>query len=174
MAGLAPGVWTEIPGFGWPTAAGGTPAPGVFGAPAPAGPGVTGVSFGFGLGAPGTGPLAPGGAGGLPLAPGTGNALAFGKALGATLAGDGALGAAPGAPGLIAALGGTGSLPCWISVARCATDGGNVGPAPGGLAPPGPAPGPTGPGAGGRLMTLLMTVVLWMLAKMMLFGGGET
>jgi hypothetical protein len=37
-----------------------------------------------------------------------------------------------------------------------------------------PAPGATGTGGGGRLMTLLMTVVLWMLAKMMLFRGGTT
>jgi hypothetical protein len=29
--------------------------------------------------------------------------------------------------GLIDALGGTGALPCWISVARCATDGGSAG-----------------------------------------------
>jgi hypothetical protein len=37
-----------------------------------------------------------------------------------------------------------------------------------------PAPGATGTGGAGRLMTLLMTVVLWMLAKMMLFRGGTT
>ena len=103
--------------------------------------------------------------------PGTGNVLALGSgwpaggAFGATLAGNGAFGAAPprgpngapgppGAPGgprllslgLIEALGGGGSLPCWISEARCATDGGKPGVAisrgaiPGGppLRPPGP------------------------------------
>ncbi|PPD04965.1 MAG: hypothetical protein CTY30_12270, partial [Methylocystis sp.] len=108
----------------------------------------------------------------------------------------GALGA-PGAPGkpvltagLIDALGGTGALPCWIRVALCATAGGSTGvapPCPGapattgagtaplGLAPPfRPGTGPRGPGGGGRLMTLLMTALLWMLAKMMLFGGGAT
>jgi hypothetical protein len=95
------------------------------------------------------------------------------------------------AAGLIEALGGTGIFPCWISVAFCATAGGSAGPAPAGVAPPCPgdtdgttpplalgrtlpAPGPTGTGGGGRLMTLLMTVVLWMLAKMMLFRGGTT
>lgn len=76
---------------------------------------------------------APGGGSGAPLAPGTGNALALGNpcpcgsALGATLAG-----VTPGVPGLAAglidALGGTGSLPCWISEARCATAGGSDGP----------------------------------------------
>jgi hypothetical protein len=40
------------------------------------------------------------------------------------------------AAGLIAALGGTGALPCWISVALCATAGGSVGVAP-------PCPGAT-------------------------------
>jgi hypothetical protein len=98
--------------------------------------------------------------------------------------------AVPGlAAGLIEALGGTGSFPCWISEAFCATAGGSDGPAPatppcpgdtGGTTPPLalgrtlPAPGATGTGGGGRLMTLLMTVVLWMLAKMMLFRGGTT
>jgi len=47
---------------------------------------------------------------------------------------------APGKPalaaGLIAALGGIGALPCWISVALCATAGGSVGVAP-------PCPGAT-------------------------------
>jgi hypothetical protein len=93
--------------------------------------------------------------------------------------------------GLIDALGGTGALPCWISVARCATDGGSAGlalPGAGAGTAPGTPPllagrtaAPTGapcPGAkpcgGGRLITVLMTVVLWMLAKMMLFGGGAT
>jgi hypothetical protein len=101
------------------------------------------------------------------------------------------------AAGLIEALGGTGSFPCWISEAFCATAGGSDGPAPAGVTPPCPgaplaagdndgaasplalgrplpAPGATGTGGGGRLMTLLMTVVLWMLAKMMLFRGGTT
>jgi hypothetical protein len=98
---------------------------------------------------------------------------------------------APGKPalaaGLIAALGGTGALPCWISVARCATAGGSVGvapPCPGATGEPGrppalapsPASGPApgDPGCGRLLMTLLMTALLWMLAKMMLFGGGAT
>jgi hypothetical protein len=100
---------------------------------------------------------------------------------------------APGTPGLataglIDALGGTGALPCWISVALCATDGGSAGvAAPGaatGIAPLAPigvlaesgttgAP-PGGGGAGGRLITVLMTRVLWMLEKIMLFGGGAT
>jgi hypothetical protein len=94
--------------------------------------------------------------------------------------------------GLIDALGGTGALPCWISVARCATDGGSAGLAlpgagagtapgtppllPGRTAAPAgaPCPGAKPCGGGGRLITVLMTVVLWMLAKMMLFGGGAT
>ena len=106
----------------------------------------------------------------------------------------------PGAPslaaGLIEALGGTGIFPCWINEAFCATAGGNDGPAavgvvtlpcPGaplaagdndGAAPPlalgRPLPAPGATGGGGRLMTVLMTVVLWMLAKMMLFRGGTT
>ena len=54
---------------------------------------------------------------------------------------------APGKPvlaaGLIAALGGTGALPCWISVALCATAGGSVGVAP-------PCPGATATGEPGR------------------------
>jgi hypothetical protein len=58
---LRPGAWAEKPGFGWPAAAGGIPAPGVFGAPVPAGDGVTGASCAC--------------AGGFPLAPGTGSAL---------------------------------------------------------------------------------------------------
>jgi hypothetical protein len=45
-----------------------------------------------------------------------------------------------------------------------------LGGAPG---PPG-ATGAAGAGCGGWLMTVLITVVLWMLAKMMLFGGGAT
>jgi hypothetical protein len=74
------------------------------------------------------------------------------------------------AVGWIVALGGIGALPCWISAARCATACGTA--APAGLARPatagarlpGPAPAPTpAAGAGGRLITVLMTVVLWML-----------
>jgi len=34
------------------------------------------------------------------------------------------------AAGLIEALGGTGNLPCWISEAFCATEGGSAGPLP--------------------------------------------
>jgi hypothetical protein len=153
MAGLEPGA-----------------APGAVGA---AGPGGTTPGLAFGLTAPGDS-AALGGAGGVPLAPGTGRALVLGKgwvegsAPGA-LTGCGAFGlpACPGpgkpafAAGLIVALGGTGILPCWISVARCATAGGSVGVAPTcpgaavaagepgrepgrpiALAPPGPAPGP--------------------------------
>jgi hypothetical protein len=94
---------------------------------------------------------------------------------------------APGKPalaaGLIAALGGTGALPCWISVALCATAGGSVGvapPCPGATGEPGrppalvPSPLTGAAGCDGRLITLLMTDLLWMLAKMMLFGGGAT
>jgi hypothetical protein len=46
----------------------------------------------------------------------------------------------------------------------------------GGPGPPGAAggAGAAGAGCGGWLMTVLITVVLWMLAKMMLFGGGAT
>jgi hypothetical protein len=96
-----------------------------------------------------------------------GSALAFGrvdcsgKLVGLTLAGI-----APGVPGfavgLIEALCGTGNLPCWISAARCVTAAGNAGPAPAGC--PAAAAGlPGGTGSGGRLITVLMTVVLWML-----------
>jgi hypothetical protein len=96
---------------------------------------------------------------------------------------------APGKPvltaGLIVALGGTGALPCWISVALCATAGGRVGAAPppcpgatlaaGELGRPlSPSPAAGKAGCGGLLMTLLMTARLWILAKMMLFGGGAT
>jgi hypothetical protein len=103
-------------------------------------------------------PLAPGlpGAAGLPGAPGVPSA--------------------PGAPGftavLIEALGGAGSLPCWISVAFCATEGGSAGLAALGattgmpaLVPTWPAgdPGATG-ASGGRLMTVSITLLLWMLA----------
>ena len=156
-----------------------------------------GASLAFGLTAPG-GDTAALGAGGAPLAPGTGNALvlgndwfgasAFGALTGCITFGLPA-GPAPGKPalaaGLIAALGGTGALPCWISVALCATAGGSVGVAPPrpGTTPAGEPAAPTGlpptpaTGAAGceaLLMTLLMTLLLWMLAKMMLFGGGAT
>ena len=158
-------------------------------------PGASGAGLAFGLTAPGD-TAALGGGGGAPLAPGTGSALVLGKgcvegsAPGA-LAGSVAFGLpacpAPGKPalaaGLIAALGGTGALPCWISVALCATAGGSVGvapPCPGATGEPGRPPAlvpspPTGAaGCDGRLITLLMTARLWMLAKMMLFGGGAT
>ena len=172
-------------------------APGAVGAADPGGL-APGASLAFGLTAPGD-TAALGDAGGAPLAPGTGSALVLGKgwadgsAPGA-LTGCVAFGLpacpAPGKPafaaGLIAALGGTGALPCWISVALCATAGGSVGVAPPGrgatvaagepAGPPALAPSPaTGAaGCGGLLMTLLMTALLWMLAKMMLFGGGAT
>ena len=159
MAGLEPGA-----------------APGAVGA---ADPGGAAPGLAFGLTAPGD-TAALGGAGGAPLAPGTGRALVLGKgwvdgsAPGA-LAGCVAFGlpvcpaGAPGKPaltaGLIAALGGTGALPCWISVALCATAGGSVGvapPCPGATVaagepgrpialapspPPGPATGPGQPAA---------------------------
>jgi hypothetical protein len=95
------------------------------------------------------------------LVPGTGNAFAFGSpcagggAFGDTLVGSGVAGAAfapAGAPsaaglaGLIEALGGTGSFPCWISEAFCATAGGSVGPAPAGNAAFGAALVPSAPG----------------------------
>ena len=116
---------------------------------------------------------APAGGGGAPLAPGTGSALAFGNPCpcGAVLAEI-----APVAPslavGLIEALGGIGSLPCWIRDARCATTGGRAGP---GVAARAAAAAVGDPGvAGGWLITVLMTVVLWMLLKTTLLGGGAT
>ena len=123
----------------------------------------------FGGTAPGTAA-----AGGLPGAPGAGKVLASGSlaaagggvVAGATLAGPGA-----GIPGLtvgwIVALGGIGALPCWIRAARCATACGTAGPAvvarpaTAGARLPGPGAGPAA-GGGGRLITVLMTVVLWM------------
>jgi hypothetical protein len=165
------------------------------------GRGAPGASLAFGFTAPGD-TAALGGAGGAPLAPGTGRALILGEGCveggvpGGAFTGCVAFGlpacpaGAPGKPvltaGLIVALGGTGALPCWISVALCATAGGNVGVAPprcaGATAPAGApgrpiglAPGPAaGKGVCGLLITLLMTALLWMLAKMMLFGGGAT
>ena len=116
------------------------------------------------------------GGGGAPGAPGTGSELALGipcpggKALGVTLAGT-APGGVPGlAVGLIEALGGTGSLPCWIREARCATAGGSDGPGVPARAAAA-AVGELGV-AVGWLITVLITVVLWMLLKTMLFGGG--
>jgi hypothetical protein len=195
----------ETAGFGTPAGAA-VPTAGLEPPTAPAGGGAAGgvapgASFAFGRAAPGD--TAALGAGGAPLAPGTGSVLVFGKAwfegsaLGA-FAGSVAFGAPALLPpgtgaavkpvftaGLIAALGGTGNLPCWISVAFCATEGGNVG-----VAPPCPGPAvtagatevplalrpspPPATGGDGLLMTVLITVVLWMLAKMMLFGGGAT
>ena len=168
--------------------------PGVFGAPPvagtfgveTAGEVVAGANFALGFAMFG---VVPDGKGGAPFWPGTGSALAFGKASGVTFVDNGLVDDAPGpvlgvvvlTAGLIEALGGTGNFPCWISEALCATEGGRPGVAAAGGAPPvpdkpfaAPAPGPLGPGCGGWLITLLMTVVLWMLAKMMLFGGGAT
>jgi hypothetical protein len=168
-------------------------------APRAVGDNPPGASLAFGLTVPGDTP-ALGGAGGAPLAPGTGSALVLGKGwfggsapgafAGCVTFGLACPAGAPGKPaftaGLIVALGGTGALPCWISVALCATAGGSVGVAPPGrgaavavgnpAGPPALAPSPaTGAaGCGGLLMTLLMTALLWMLAKMMLFGGGAT
>ena len=68
------------------------------------------------------------------------------------------------AAGMFATLGGGGSLPCWISITRCCTFFGNCGAAVmvgGGVVAVG-APGAGAAGAG-WLMTLRMTVVLWML-----------
>ena len=189
LGGGAPG---DPGGFGAPTTDAGAFVGGPFGVPAPGGdPGVgaapvwpEGVtSFAFGLMPPGAPVAALGGGGGAPFVPGTGSAFAFGKgwpcgASAGALAGCTFGAAVPVGPaglmaGLIEALGGTGALPCWISVALCATDGGRAGPAAPGaatetppLAPAGiaaPCPGAK-PGCGGRLITLLMTVVLWMLA----------
>ena len=129
---------------------------------------------------PGLGPLAAGGGGGgggAPLAPGTGSALVFGSPCGSTF-GVTVTGAGVGVPpltvGVIVALGGTGNLPCWIRVARWATAGGSEGTAPAPRGAIGPAGAPGVGAGGGWLMTLLMTVVLWMLLKMTLFGGGAT
>ena len=132
---------------------------------------------------PGTIPAPAGGVGGPPWAPGTGSVLAWGSVLacgslvcgatGGAAVGATAVGVAGGvailAVGWIVALGGIGALPCWIRAARCATACGTAGPA--GLARPATAgarlpgadPGPApGAGAGGRLITVLITVVLWM------------
>lgn len=117
----------------------------------------------------------PGSGGGAPLCPGTGRALVFGNSRfnGAMPGRIGALpggrfaGVTPGALGLIDALGGGGNLPCWISVARCSTRDGKFGPRVAGPDAPalrGPAAAAIAAGVGaGLLITVLMTVVLWML-----------
>jgi hypothetical protein len=106
-----------------------------------------------------------------------------------------ACGGCPGTGGFCAPAGADGVGPCcWIKVAFCWTEGGKAGPiaaaagVPAGAAaplrapaPPGAAAVPAGAAAGAaagaftivRLM-VLMTVVLWMLAKMTLLGGGAT
>ena len=114
---------------------------------------------------------APAGTGGAPFAPGTGRELVFGGSLVPPCPGGkaaGAIGTAGGgvadfATGLFATLGGTGNLPCWISVARCLTEGGSGGVIAvtgGGLVGAGAPGAAAGAVGGGWLMTLLMTVVL--------------
>ena len=180
---------------------GGTPAtPGVGGvAPGFAGGRPAGFSCGLAWSPP-CGVLAtPAGGGGAPLAPGTGNVLVNVLVLGGSLnrpcPGGGMVGGTvagttgavvPGfAAGTFARLGGGGSLPCWISITRCWTFLGSCGVAVvvwgGGVGVGVPGPGVPSAGApeagaagGGWLMTFLMTVGLWMLLKMMLFGGGAT
>lgn len=196
--GLAGGPGGGAATLGWPTGPAGAAAPSPGRVPGPPGGGPPGAVLALGFTA--FGATAALGGGGAPLAPGTGSAFGrdrvwFGGSAPGALAGRAGFGlpACPGAPGkpvlaagLIAALGGAGALPCWISVARCATAGGSVGVAPPacpgangvpgrpfGL-PPGPPSGapPIEPPGAGRLMTLLMAARLWILAKMMLFGGG--
>lgn len=196
--GLAGGPGGGAATLGGPAGPAGAAAPSPGRVPGPPGGGPPGAILALGFTTPGE-TAALGGAGGAPRAPGIGSALGLGDVWpgggspAGALAGSGALGrpAGPGPPGkpvrtagLIAALGGTGALPCWISVARCATAGGSDGvalpPCAGPTGAPGrpfglpPIPTPGAPGGGGRLMTLLMTARLWMLAKMMLFGGGAT
>lgn len=109
------------------------------------------------------GAVATGAAGVLPL-PGTGSAFSLRNCCGWLVVFAGVTGAVPGlAVALIEALRGAGNLPSRISEARCATLAGNVGV---GAAVPA--------GGAGLLITVLMTVVLWMLLKMTLFGGGWT
>jgi hypothetical protein len=62
---------------------------------------------------------------------------------------------------------------CGIKEAFCATAAGKVGPTDP-VATAGAVPGVTALLTTDLLITLLMTVVLWMLAKMMLLGGGAT
>jgi hypothetical protein len=121
---------------------------------APDGGAVTGASFKLGFVAP---VAVPGGKGGAPWAPGTGSAFGFGRFCGFTVVDNDLPGVALGAAvpkaaglivGLIDALGGTGSFPCWISEARCATEGGKEAAAADGAVPPAPgSPVPAfGPG----------------------------
>ena len=169
LGGTTAGLGWLAAGFGWLWRLGATAGDG------------DGNGFRFALGGatPGWGlTLVPGGAGGTPFAPGTGNALAFGSSLifpgpcgvvvGAMLAGTAGAVVAGLAAGLFAMLGGTGNLPCWISDARCLTEGGRTAVAVGvaggdaaGAAVPGV--GAAGGAGGGWLITVLMTVVLWML-----------
>ena len=151
----------ETPGLGWPTGAAGAVAP-IAGLEPGAAPGAVGAADPGG-GAPGLafGLTAPGDTRSARRrgwrAPGAGNRQGVGPRQGLgrrqrarrigrlrRVRPSGLPRGAPGKPalaaGLIAALGGTGALPCWISVALCATAGGSVGVAP-------PCPGATG-GAG--------------------------
>jgi hypothetical protein len=80
----------------------------------------------------------------------------------------------------IKACAGIGASPFWIAKALVFTDGDSATP-PGPTAPAAAAdtdgvaaPAVAGATGGGWLMTVLMTVVLWMLLKMTLFGGGAT
>jgi hypothetical protein len=153
----------------------------------------SGAGFRPGFAAPDAGSLMPaGGKEAPPFMPGS--VLSLGSVFGAVFVCK-----VPGAPfwpdgapavsGLAVefskALGGTGCSPFLIAVALFVTDSGACTCAPvlAVVTPPCPGPplatlgapvAPAGATAGGRLMTLLMTVVLWMLAKMMLFGGGLT
>ena len=159
--GGSPALPGVPPAFGVPTTGAfvvggplGRPAPtgaAEGGVPGCSGEGVVALAPGLTVGAT----AAPtGGAGGAPLVPGTGRVFARGRGWpcgvsAGALAGS-AFGAAPpwpaGSPGrpgltaagLIDALGGTGALPCWISVALCATDGGSAGVAAPGAATGGP------------------------------------
>ncbi|XUM20857.1 hypothetical protein ACRAVF_25870 [Bradyrhizobium oligotrophicum S58] len=73
-------------------------------------------------------------------------------------------GAAPGRTvGLASGPPGGGTLPCWISVARCATAGGRAGATATAGVVTAAGPAVIGPAGGaGRLITVLMTAVLWM------------
>ena len=186
VAAGPPVLRSLIPGVSAAGVFGATPVAGVFGVET-AGEVVAGANFALGFAVLG---VVADGKGGAPFWPGTGRALAFGNASGVTFVDKGLVGdtAAPVPVGVVTltaglteALGGTGNFPCWISEALCATEGGRPGDAADSGVPPAPgrplaapAPGAAGPGCGRWLITLLMTVVLWMLAKMMLFGGGAT